>query len=161
MFHHSSLMPCVWLLFRQPDPTRWMDARTDADAASLTSSLSLTSALSASVVLASRLPTTSHVFSLILLSVLLFAGWPQIAKGVRESGKPFSLALTVSVVLLALSFLPLDPAGPMWIFAGVLGLVNGVGPLGLWWAWRWKTHRKGRWDAAQVTVKRRMSVNRR
>ena len=52
---------------------------------SLTSSLSLTSALSASVVLASRLPSTSHVFSLVLLSVGLFAGWPVLAKGVRVS----------------------------------------------------------------------------
>jgi hypothetical protein len=51
----------------------------------LTSSLSLTSALSASVVLASRLPSTSHVFSLVLLSVGLFAGWPVLAKGVRAS----------------------------------------------------------------------------
>jgi len=41
--------------------------------------------LSASVVLASRLPSTSHVFSLVLLSVGLFAGWPVLAKGVRVS----------------------------------------------------------------------------
>jgi phosphatidylinositol glycan class C protein len=52
---------------------------------SLTSSLSLTSALSASVVLASRLPSTAHVFALVLLSVGLFAGWPVLAKGVRVS----------------------------------------------------------------------------
>ena len=54
-----------------------------AETASLTSSLSLTSGLSASVVLASRLPSTAHVFSLVLLSVALFAGWPTIAKSVR------------------------------------------------------------------------------
>jgi hypothetical protein len=56
-----------------------------ADVHSLTSSLSLTSALSASVVLASRLPSTTHVFSLVLLAVGLFAGWPTLAKNVRVS----------------------------------------------------------------------------
>lgn len=52
---------------------------------SLSSSLSLTSALSASVVLASRLPSTAHVFSLVMLAAGLFAGWPTLAKGVRVS----------------------------------------------------------------------------
>ncbi|WVF66703.1 hypothetical protein IAT40_001445 [Kwoniella sp. CBS 6097] len=77
---------------------------------SLTSSLSLTSALSASVVLASRLPSTAHVFSLILLSVLLFAGWPRIAKGVREAGRLFSLVLTISTAMLSISLFPTTPA---------------------------------------------------
>lgn len=56
---------------------------TDPDSPDLSSSLSLTSALSASVVLASRLPSTSHVFALVLLAVGLFAGWPAVAKGIR------------------------------------------------------------------------------
>jgi hypothetical protein len=58
---------------------------TAADVHSLTSSLSLTSALSASAVLASRLPSTTHVFSLVLLAVGLFGGWPTLAKNVRVS----------------------------------------------------------------------------
>lgn len=139
---------------------------------SLTSSLSLTSALSGSVVLASRLPSTSHVFSLILMSMLLFAGWPNIAKGVREAGTVFSIALTGSMTVLALSFFPSTPAGsdasassaiggPRAVFLAVTVLVNVVGPLGLWFAWRWKMTRAGGWDAAKVTLrKRRMSTSR-
>ena len=146
---------------------------TTAPNPSLTSSLSLTSALSGSVVLASRLPSTSHVFSLLLMSVLLFAGWPNIAKGVREAGTVFSVALTGSMTVLALSFFP--PAregfgraaaasiidGPKAVFLVVIVLVNVVGPLGLWFAWRWKMTRGGGWDAAKVTLrKRRMSMGR-
>lgn len=61
---------------------RWVRNTRCADD-SLTSSLSLTSALSASVVLASRLPSTAHVYSLVMLAAGLFAGWPTLAKGVR------------------------------------------------------------------------------
>lgn len=94
--------------------------------------------------------------------MLLFAGWPRIAKGVRESGQVFSISLTCSMALLAVSFFPAASQsgsggsdGPTMIFLSVLVLVNVGGPGALWWAWRWKTHRAGRWDAATVTLKRR------
>ncbi|ODO06239.1 phosphatidylinositol glycan, class C [Cryptococcus wingfieldii CBS 7118] len=134
---------------------------------SLTSSLSLTSALSASVVLASRLPSNAHVFSLILLSVLFFAGWPVVAKSVREAGKGYSLVLTLSTATLALSLIPSAPTPfpqsspvhpalaslPALIFLLVLFLVTMVGPAMLWYAWRWKVHRGGGWDVAKVRVR--------
>jgi phosphatidylinositol glycan class C protein len=106
------------------------------------------------------------------MSVLLFAGWPNIAKGVREAGTVFSIALTGSMTVLALSFFPSTPAGsdasassaiggPRAVFLAVIVLVNVVGPLGLWFAWRWKMTRAGGWDAAKVTLrKRRMSTSR-
>jgi phosphatidylinositol glycan class C protein len=147
----------------------------DADY-SLTSSLSLTSALSASVVLASRLPSTAHVFALVLLSVGLFAGWPVLAKGVRvsipiriqhtsklteqEAGKTFSLLLTTSMILLAISLFPRDPAtsyvptGPTMIFFLIVGLVNIVGPVMLWYSWTWKTRRGGGWEVAKVRLRK-------
>ena len=136
--------------------------------ASLTSSLSLTSALSASIVLASRLPTTSHVFSLVLLSVLLFAGWPPFAKhirvgrpslqgahadmGTKESGKTFSLLLTSSMLLLSTCLFP--TTSPKLILLFLIVLVNILGPITLHFAWRWKTHRGGGWDPAVVRVKK-------
>ncbi|WWD16784.1 hypothetical protein CI109_101216 [Kwoniella shandongensis] len=133
---------------------------------SLTSSLSFTSALSASVVLASRLSSTSQVFSLVLLAVLLFAGWPVIAKSVRESGKRFSLILTISTTLLAISLFPPTaepiisictwpmPTTPTVVFLVALFLSNLVGPTMLWYAWRWKTRRRGGWDVAVVRVRK-------
>jgi hypothetical protein len=51
----------------------------------LASSLSLTSTLSASVVLASRLATNTHVFALVLFSVVLFALAPSLWKRLRVS----------------------------------------------------------------------------
>ncbi|WVW79707.1 hypothetical protein I302_101677 [Kwoniella bestiolae CBS 10118] len=136
---------------------------------SLTSSLSLTSALSASVVLASRLPSTSHVFSLVLLAVMLFAGWPPIAKGVREAGKSFSLILTISMATLSISLFPsraapsfeyriwghqIIPTTPTLIFLISLSLVNIIGPVMLIYAWRWKTRRGGGWDVAVVKLRK-------
>jgi len=130
----------------------------------LTSSLSLTSALSASIVLASRLPSTAHVFSLVLLAVGLFAGWPSIAKGVREAGKTFSLILTISMMLLSISFFPSTPqtqgitgmftSTPLLVFLTMVGLVNLVGPLMLWYGWRWKTRRGGGWEVAKVRLRK-------
>jgi phosphatidylinositol glycan class C protein len=148
--------------------------REDGTDVSLTSSLSLTSALSASVVLASRLPSTAHVFALVLLSVGLFAGWPVLAKGVRvsltrctfqdlisqEAGKTFSLLLTTSMILLAISLFPADPSrrytpsGPTLIFFLIVGLVNIVGPFMLWYSWTWKTRRGGGWEVAKVRLRK-------
>ncbi|ORX36416.1 phosphatidylinositol N-acetylglucosaminyltransferase subunit C [Kockovaella imperatae] len=130
---------------------------------SLSSSLSFTSALSASIVLASRLPSTAHVFSLILLAVSLFAGWPVVAKGVREAGQGFSILLTASTVLLAFSILPHDPSesllftAPSLIFLCTLLVVNIIGPLVFWWGWRWKTIRGGGWDVAVVRIRQATS----
>ncbi|GFZ42882.1 hypothetical protein JCM24511_00600 [Saitozyma sp. JCM 24511] len=121
---------------------------------SLTSSLSLTSALSASVVLASRLPSTSHVFALVLLAVGLFAGWPTLAKNVRESGSSFSLGLTISTLVLAISLFPPEPA-PSLIFLSLVAVTNLLGPLMLWYGWRWKTKRGGGWDVARVKIRQR------
>ncbi|WOO78894.1 Phosphatidylinositol N-acetylglucosaminyltransferase GPI2 subunit [Vanrija pseudolonga] len=130
------------------------------DEKTLTSSLSLTSALSASVVLASRLSSTAHVFSLIMLAAGLFAGWPTLAKGVREAGRPFSIALTVSMIWLAISLFPPCspddfPGRPTLIFLFVLFLVNVVGPFMLWSGWRWKRRLGGNWDPAVVKLRRR------
>ncbi|KAK4685446.1 phosphatidylinositol N-acetylglucosaminyltransferase subunit C, partial [Tremellales sp. Uapishka_1] len=122
---------------------------------SLTSSLSLTSALSASIVLASRLPSTSHVFSLVLLAVGLFAGWPNLAKGIRESGKVFSLLLTLSLIVLALSLFPTAHPAPTLIFLCLILLTNVIGPLVFWYGWRWKTLRGGDWEVAVVKIRKR------
>ncbi|BEI80188.1 hypothetical protein CcaverHIS002_0107170 [Cutaneotrichosporon cavernicola] len=135
---------------------------------SLTSSLSLTSALSASVVLASRLPSTGHVFSLVMLAAGLFAGWPNLAKG--EAGPVFSVALTFSMIWLSSSLLPPPrhaaflgpiplPSGATRVFFAVLLLVNVGGPLMFWWGWRWKRRLGGNWDVAVVRVRTRAAYS--
>ena len=73
----------------------------------------------------------------------------------QESGKGFSLTLTLSTILFALSLLPRHSPGPSLIFLGVVGMVNLLGPTMLWWAWRWKTRRGGGWDVAVVKLRRR------
>lgn len=46
------------------------------------------------------------------------------------------------------------PSVPALIFLSTLGIVNVLGPLGFWWAWRFKTRRGGGWDPAVVRVRR-------
>lgn len=79
----------------------------------------------------------------------------------QESGKVFSVILTVSTILIALSLFPASSETrsilletPTLIFALVIALVNVLAPLLLWYAWRWKTRRGGGWDVAVVRVRK-------
>ena len=79
----------------------------------------------------------------------------------QEAGKTFSLLLTTSMILLAISLFPRDPTktfvlhtGPTMIFLLILGLVNVVGPFMLWYSWTWKTRRGGGWEVAKVRLRK-------
>lgn len=78
----------------------------------------------------------------------------------QEAGRPFSIALTVSMIWLAISLFPPCspddfPGRPTLIFLFVLFLVNVVGPFMLWSGWRWKRRLGGNWDPAVVKLRRR------
>lgn len=80
----------------------------------------------------------------------------------QESGKTFSLLLTASMVLLAVSLFPFDidqalgwvPSTPSIVFGVIIALVNIVGPLMLWHSWTWKTRRGGGWEVAKVRLRK-------
>lgn len=77
----------------------------------------------------------------------------------QEAGKAYSIILTISSICLTLSILPSDDqhnsvAVPMLFFISVLSLVNVVGPIMLWYGWKWKTKRGGGWEVAVVRVRK-------
>ncbi|KAK5095174.1 glycosylphosphatidylinositol anchor biosynthesis [Exophiala xenobiotica] len=65
------------------------------------SSLSTNAAVMASTVLASRLPTTTSVFSLTLFSIQLFGLFPLFRRHLRSRSFPLHTALTIALVLMA------------------------------------------------------------
>lgn len=92
----------------------------------LSSSLSLTSRLSGSVVLASRLPTNTHVFAFILCALMLFALSPMLARQltvrlafpIETSPSLISLSAIVTCPLQTVAF----PLSVVW-FAATLALL--------------------------------------
>jgi len=78
----------------------------------------------------------------------------------QEAGRTFSLLLTTSMILLAISLFPRTPTssfvptGPTMIFFLIVGLVNIVGPVMLWYSWTWKTRRGGGWEVAKVRLRK-------
>lgn len=72
----------------------------------------------------------------------------------QESGSSFSLGLTISTLVLAISLFPPEPA-PSLIFLSLVAVTNLLGPLMLWYGWRWKTKRGGGWDVARVKIRQR------
>lgn len=65
------------------------------------SSLSTNAAVMASTVLASRLPTTTSVFSLTLFSIQLFGLFPLFRRHLRSRSFPLHTLLTIALVLMA------------------------------------------------------------
>jgi hypothetical protein len=56
--------------------------------------------------------------------------------------------------VLAISLFPPEPA-PSLIFLSLVAVTNLLGPLMLWYGWRWKTKRGGGWDVARVKIRQR------
>ncbi|KAK5938757.1 glycosylphosphatidylinositol anchor biosynthesis [Knufia obscura] len=65
------------------------------------SSLSTNAAVMASTVLASRLPTTTSVFSLTLFSIQIFGLFPLFRRHLRSRSLPLHTMLTIALVLMA------------------------------------------------------------
>jgi phosphatidylinositol glycan class C protein len=120
-------------------------------------SLSTNAALMASTVLASRLPSTTHVFSLTLFSIEVFGLFPVFRRHLRHHSWTGHVWLTVFLVVLASGGLGMTISGGGWGW-GVLGVVLGAGVMGLgmgltsWWLiglQRYKNEIYGPWDPAR------------
>lgn len=72
-----------------------------ADATKFPASLSTNAALMASTVLASRLPSTTHVFSLTLFSIEVFGLFPVFRRQLRHVSWTGHVLLTFALVLAA------------------------------------------------------------
>ncbi|PIB01341.1 putative phosphatidylinositol N-acetylglucosaminyltransferase subunit C [Cercospora beticola] len=120
-------------------------------------SLSTNAALMASTVLASRLPSTTHVFSLTLFSIEVFGLFPVFRRHLRHHSWTGHVWLTVFLVVLASGGLGMTISGGGWGW-GALGVVMGTVIMGLgmgltsWWLiglQRYKNEIYGPWDPAR------------
>lgn len=125
-------------------------------------SLSTNAALSASTVLASRLPSTTHVFSLTLFSIEVFGLFPVFRRHLRHVSWRGHLTLTAFVVMGAGAGLCMTISGGGWT-AAVIGILLGslltCLAMGLtsWWLiglQRYKNEIHGPWDPARPVLRR-------
>ncbi|KAF3921718.1 hypothetical protein ABW21_db0206600 [Orbilia brochopaga] len=122
----------------------------------LPTSLSTTTALAASVVLASRLAETSHVFSLLLFSIQLFGLFPLFRRRLRHLSSLLHIGLTAILIIFAgtcLHFVVNWHWALMWF-----GLVVGGGGGAAWVLMgmqRYKNEIRGPWDPARPVFSRR------
>ena len=129
-------------------------------------SLSTNAALMASTVLASRLPSTTHVFSLTLFSIEVFGLFPVFRRHLRHFSWHGHLLLTLALVIGAgaalgttLSKKPLWEGGWKRAVAGAviwcIGSAVGMGGCS-WWLiglQRYKNVVIGPWDPARPVIK--------
>ncbi|KAI5844721.1 phosphatidylinositol:UDP-GlcNAc transferase PIG-C [Tricharina praecox] len=118
-------------------------------------SFSTNAAITSSVVLASRLTDTSHVFSLMLFSIQVFGLFPVFRRTLKHISWNWHVALTVVLVLGAAAGLWFV-AGWGWALAWVLGVIAGMGGCG-WWMidlQKYKNEIHGPWDPARPVIRR-------
>ncbi|KAG9254239.1 phosphatidylinositol N-acetylglucosaminyltransferase-domain-containing protein [Emericellopsis atlantica] len=131
-------------------------------------SLSTNAALMASTVLASRLPSTTQVFSLTLFSIEVFGLFPVFRRHVRHQSWQLNVALTILLVLgaglgVGLVVRQREDGGWNWT-SGIVGMVisvllAGVGTGGCsWWLiglQKYKNEIRGPWDPARPIIMNR------
>ena len=129
----------------------------------LPASLSTNAALMASTVLASRLPSTTHVLSLTLFSIEVFGLFPIFRRHLRQNSWRGHLMMTVALTVSAGAGVGIAVSGGGWSAATVgvvLGcLLTGFGMGGCsWWLiglQRYKNEIHGPWDPARPILRRR------
>lgn len=116
----------------------------------------------ASTVLASRLPSTTHVFSITLFSIEVFGLFPVFRRHLRHHSYNGHLILTAFLVVSAGGGLCVTITGGGWI-AAIIGVVLGVFLTGMtmgitsWWLigmQRYKNEIRGPWDPARPIIRR-------
>ena len=144
----------------------FFDYSGGVDSVKFPASLSTNAALMASTVLASRLPSTTHVFSLTLFSIEVFGLFPVFRRHLRHISWQGHLALTTALVVGAGVGLGLVISGrPFWrggwkrALAGAviwaLGSAVGMGGCS-WWLiglQRYKNVVIGPWDPARPIIR--------
>jgi phosphatidylinositol glycan class C protein len=116
----------------------------------------------ASTVLASRLPSTTHVFSLTLFSIEVFGLFPVFRRHLRHRSWRLHVALTVLSIVAAGAGLGITLIGGWVVTAGVVGVVVwGLGTVFTmgacsWWLiglQKYKNVVIGPWDPARPVIR--------
>ena len=129
-------------------------------------SLSTCGAVMASTVLASRLPSTTHVFSLMLFSIEVFGLFPVFRRHLRHINWKGHLTLTLALVIGAGAGMGLTVSGMAFWYGGWKRAISGASIWGLgsaigmggccWWfigLQRYKNVVTGPWDPARPVIK--------
>ena len=117
----------------------------------------------ASTVIASRLPSTTHVFSLTLFSIEVFGLFPVFRRHLRHNFHEGHLVLTACMVLAASGGLGMILTGgkvKAALLGGLLGSVGMIIVMGgcSWWLislQQYKNEIHGPWDPARPIVRPR------
>jgi phosphatidylinositol glycan class C protein len=125
-------------------------------------SLSTNAALGASTVLASRLTSTTHVFSLTLFSIQVFGLFPVFRRHLLHVSRSAHWFLTLGLVLGAGSGIAVTVGGgslAIAILGSLLGVIIAALTMGgaSWWLiglQKWKDEIVGPWDAARPRLRR-------
>jgi phosphatidylinositol glycan class C protein len=126
----------------------------------LPASISTNSAMMASAVLASRLPSTTHVFSLTLFSIEVFGLFPIFRRELLSQSWPGHLFLTTVLIMAAWGgvFVTLTGGGRIAFVTGmVLGCSLTLLCMGVcsWWLiglQKYKNEIHGPWDPARPVI---------
>lgn len=126
----------------------------------LPASISTNSAMMASAVLASRLPSTTHVFSLTLFSIEIFGLFPIFRRELLAQSWPGHIALTTLLTMAGWggAFVILTGGGHLAFLTGVvLGCSLTVLCMGVcsWWLiglQKYKNEIHGPWDPARPVI---------
>ena len=139
---------------------------TDCTDVRMTASLSTNAALMASTLLASRLPSTTHVFSLTLFSIEIFALFPIFRRLLSYVSWRGHFILTTMLVIGAGGGLNMVIIGPGagWK-AAIIGMILGSIIIGIamglcsWWLiglQKYKNEIYGPWDPARPVIRVRL-----
>lgn len=134
-------------------------------AAKFPASLSTNAALMASTVLASRLPSTTHVFSLTLFSIEVFGLFPVFRRQLRAISWTGHVSLTVALVVFAGAAIGLTTSRSGTSYVPVITgvILFGIGTafaMGIcsWWLISLQKYKNvviGPWDPARPVLRRR------
>lgn len=116
----------------------------------LTSNVSLNASIVASVLIASRLPSRGHVFSIMLFSLQIFLFSPLIMYCVKRYS--FKLHLFISFILMGLALCLIFPLHRLLfsLFLSLLFFVNLICPYWLIKIQAYKFEINGPWDEAKL-----------
>ncbi|KAJ5114796.1 Phosphatidylinositol N-acetylglucosaminyltransferase [Penicillium alfredii] len=132
-----------------------------AGATNFPASLSTNAAVMASTVLASRLPSTTHVFSLMLFSMEIFGLFPIFRRQLRQKSWTGHVLLTLALVIVAGGAVGVTLSGG-WaaaIIGSVLGSILTALAMGgcSWWLISLQKYKNvviGPWDPARPIIRR-------
>ncbi|RAH65164.1 phosphatidylinositol N-acetylglucosaminyltransferase [Aspergillus aculeatinus CBS 121060] len=132
-----------------------------AGATKFPASLSTNAAVMASTVLASRLPSTTHVFSLMLFSMEVFGLFPIFRRQLRHVSWTGHVLLTLALVLVAGGAVGITLRGgwAAFVVGSILGSILTALTMGgcSWWLislQKYKNVVTGPWDPARPIIRR-------